>query len=163
VRISLWRVSIQILWRVEGLSLSEPKSLFNGRNVVMYFDARKALNQPPSTKLQTAPAKNERAGGTIDIPSAAPMGPAPQIRDWKAANMLDSANNKLQELMQLLYLLSRDPDVPKDARYHVTVAQGEIALLAQVMRNSTPPEGGEPPAGREASSADDQAHRTAHP
>ncbi len=50
--------------------------------------------------------------------------------------MLDSANNKLQELMQLLYLLSRDPAVPNEARYHVTVAQGEIALLANVMRNT---------------------------
>lgn len=49
--------------------------------------------------------------------------------------MLDSANNKMQELMQLLYLLSRDPAVPNDARYHVTVAQGEIALLARVIRN----------------------------
>ena len=55
----------------------------------------------------------------------------------KTANMLDSANNKLQELMQILYLLSRDPAVPKDARYHVTVAQGEIALLARVIRNNT--------------------------
>jgi hypothetical protein len=50
--------------------------------------------------------------------------------------MLDSANNRLQELMQLLYLLSRDPGVPNDARYHVTVAQSEIALLAREMRNT---------------------------
>ena len=117
----------------------------------MYFDERKAWNQPPSTKLQThritsAQTKDERAGDIVENPYTAPMGPAPQIRDWKAANMLDSANNKLQELMQLLYLLSRDPEVPKDARYHVTVAQGEIALLAQVMRNSISAEvGGSPP------------------
>lgn len=52
------------------------------------------------------------------------------------AEMLDSANNRLQELMQLLYLLSRDPGVPQDARYHVTVAQSEIALLAREMRNT---------------------------
>ena len=38
--------------------------------------------------------------------------------------------------MQLLYLLSRDPAVPNDARYHVTVAQSEIALLVRIMRNA---------------------------
>jgi len=60
-----------------------------------------------------------------------------ECRDSQAAKMLDSANNKMQELMQLLYLLSRDPAVPSDARYHVTVAQGEIALLARVIRNKS--------------------------
>lgn len=60
-----------------------------------------------------------------------------ESHDLQAAKMLDSANNKMQELMQLLYLLSRDPAVPNDARYHVTVAQGEIALLARVIRNKT--------------------------
>jgi len=50
--------------------------------------------------------------------------------------MLDAANNKLQELMQLLYLLSRDPAVPTDARYHVTLAQSEIALLTRQMQNA---------------------------
>jgi len=38
--------------------------------------------------------------------------------------------------MQLLYLLSRDPRVPQDARYHVTVAQSEIALLSKVIQNN---------------------------
>lgn len=70
--------------------------------------------------------------------------------------MLDSANNKLQELMQLLYLLSRDPGVPKDVRYHVTVAQGEIALLAHVMRNSAQPESSEVPTAA-------QSRPSAHP
>ena len=41
------------------------------------------------------------------------------------------------ELMQLLYLLSRDPAIPKDARYHVTLAQSEIALLTRQMQNAT--------------------------
>ncbi|MGA2372804.1 MAG: hypothetical protein ACLP3R_08910 [Candidatus Korobacteraceae bacterium] len=50
--------------------------------------------------------------------------------------MLDTTNNKLQELMQLLYLLSRDPAVPSDARYHLTVAQSEIALLARLIQNT---------------------------
>jgi len=56
--------------------------------------------------------------------------------------VLDTTYNRLQELLQLLYLLSRDPGVPKDARYHVTVAQSEIALLSRQMQNST--SGGEP-------------------
>jgi hypothetical protein len=55
--------------------------------------------------------------------------------------MIDTTNNKLQELMQLLYLLSRDPSVPSDARYHVTVAQGEIALLTRVMQNALKDDG----------------------
>ena len=50
--------------------------------------------------------------------------------------MLDATYNRLQELMQLLYLLGRDPAVPTDARYHVTVAQSEIALLSRAMQNS---------------------------
>ncbi len=48
----------------------------------------------------------------------------------------DTTYNRLQALMQLLYLLSRDPAVPNDARFHVTVAQSEIALLSRVMQNS---------------------------
>lgn len=56
--------------------------------------------------------------------------------DWDTETVLDTAYNRLQELMQLLYLLSRDPAVPTDARYHVTVAQSEIALLSRVMQNS---------------------------
>jgi hypothetical protein len=50
--------------------------------------------------------------------------------------MLNRANNKLQELMQLMYLLSRDPAIPQDARHHVTVAQSEIALLSHMLHNS---------------------------
>jgi len=56
---------------------------------------------------------------------------------WNTEAVLDTAYNRLQELMQLLYLLSRDPSVPNDARYHVTVAQSEIALLSRVMHNSS--------------------------
>ena len=37
--------------------------------------------------------------------------------------------------MQLFYLLSRDPAIPQDARYHVTLAQSEITLLTRVMQN----------------------------
>ena len=53
-----------------------------------------------------------------------------------ANDVLNTANNRLQELMQLLYLLSRDPAVPNDARFHVTMAQSEIALLVRIMRNA---------------------------
>ena len=56
--------------------------------------------------------------------------------DWNTEAVLDTTYNRLQELMQLLYLLSRDPSVPSDARYHVTVAQSEIALLSREMQNS---------------------------
>ncbi len=56
--------------------------------------------------------------------------------------MLDATKNKLQELMQLLYLLSRDPAVPTDARYHVTLAQSEIALLTRQMQNAAEDQAG---------------------
>ena len=56
--------------------------------------------------------------------------------------MLDTTYNRLQELMQLLYLLSRDAAVPNHARYHVTIAQSEIALLTREMQNSASAEAG---------------------
>jgi len=60
--------------------------------------------------------------------------------------------------MQLLYLLSRDPAVPNDARYHVTVAQSEIALLARLIQNSMDDE-----AGKSKPSAAVDVFRTANP
>ena len=128
----------------------------------MYLDERRASKQQPSTKTQnpgsitSAQRQNEHAGRPVENDCSRPEGSSPLASDWKAAKMLDSANNKLQELMQLLYLLSRDPGVPNDARYHLTVAQGEIALLARVMRNSAQPESSEVP-------AIDQARPSAHP
>ena len=56
--------------------------------------------------------------------------------------MLNAASDTLQQLMQLLYLLGRDPAVPKDARHHVTAAQAEIALLSRFMKNSVEERGG---------------------
>jgi hypothetical protein len=110
----------------------------------MFFDEGRDLNQPqyreseackrinltghPPQEVISHSAENHRARFSSLPPSA----PAPA----KSAGMVDAANNKLQELMQLLYLLSRDPAVPKDARYHVTMAQSEIALLARLMRNN---------------------------
>jgi hypothetical protein len=128
----------------------------------MYLDERRASKQQPSTKTQnpgsitSAQRQNEHAGRPVENDCSRPEGSSPPSGDWKAARMLDSANNKLQELMQLLYLLSRDPGVPKDARYHVTVAQGEIALLAHVMRNSAQPESSEVPTAA-------QSRPSAHP
>ena len=114
----------------------------------MYFDERRALKQEPSTQTQNrdrliSVSPNPRHGRRIEDHGSRPGGQLTKNNEWQAAKMLDSANNKLQELMQLLYLLSRDPGVPNDARYHVTMAQSEIALLAHVMRNDTLPEGGE--------------------
>jgi hypothetical protein len=79
---------------------------------------------------------------------ASPAPPGSELGD-----SLDSANNKLQKLMQLLYLLSRDPAVPNDARYHVTMAQSEIALLARLIQNNAEAERSEGQAGLESNAA----------
>ena len=52
--------------------------------------------------------------------------------------MLNRANNKLQELVQLLYLLGRDPAIPRGIRHHVTVAQSEILLLSNLLHSGEP-------------------------
>lgn len=54
---------------------------------------------------------------------------------WSTACMLNRANNRLQELMQLLYLLGRDPAIPQAVRHHVTVAQSEIILLSHLLQS----------------------------
>jgi len=123
----------------------------------MYFDEGRVSNQPhykdPETRNQVDPTPQSAK----QSPSCAIEGQCHGVKDWKTAKMLDSANNKLQELMQLLYLLSRDPAVPNDARYHVTVAQGEIALLAHVMRNTAEE------AGEAVSTVENEHYRAAHP
>ena len=87
----------------------------------MYFDEGKRLNTPQCRSTE----RNSR------------VTPATQLTpEWKTEIVLDAANNKLQELMQLFYLLGRDPAIPKEARFHVTVAQSEIALLSRQMQNS---------------------------
>jgi uncharacterized protein (UPF0147 family) len=122
----------------------------------MLFDEGRILKQPhykdPKTRNQLDPT----AQPARQSPSRAMDSQYHALKNWETASMLDSANNKLQELMQLLYLLSRDPAVPNDARYHVTVAQGEIALLANVMRNTTEEVG-------DAISALENGTRAAHP
>ena len=117
------------------------------------------MNQPQFRKMESSsltnprePGSRESGGRSRSTQISRSIHPASPF-EWQTALMLDSANNKLQELMQLLYLLSRDPSVPNDSRYHVTVAQSEIALLTREMRNATAeddqPEAatGKPPSG----------------
>ncbi len=110
----------------------------------MYFSERSDLKQPqynePETynPIRSNPSQSlEYAGrGATDKgarPDRAPLG---ATTEFGAKDVLNTANNRLQELMQLLYLLSRDPAVPNDARFHVTLAQSEIALLVRIMRNA---------------------------
>jgi len=108
----------------------------------MHFDEGRLLKQPQYREPESRKPVNAAAQQPNRCRSAENSRPPLNLHaqvapeDWKAATVLDSANNKLQELMQLLYLLSRDPSIPNDARYHVTVAQSEIALLARQMQNT---------------------------
>ena len=110
-------------------------------NVTMYFSERSDLQQPQCqeskdhhTLSSNAPQSLEFAGRSTTNNCRRPsLRPAAELG---AKDVLNTANNRLQELMQLLYLLSRDPGVPSDARYHVTMAQSEIALLVRIMRNA---------------------------
>ena len=99
----------------------------------MSVDEKQSLNQLPGDKPN---ADNQSDAG----PPPSNIGTAlPKATELKMAKMLDHANNRLQELMQIFYLLSRDMAVPKDARAHVTVAQGEIERLVRAMRDSAEP------------------------
>ena len=105
----------------------------------MYFSERSDL-QPPNypeskdhnTLSSNAPQSLGFTGRSMTNNCRRPS----QRAELGAKDVLNTANNRLQELMQLLYLLSRDPGVPNDARYHVTLAQSEIALLVRIMRNA---------------------------
>jgi hypothetical protein len=116
--------------------------LFNGRNEQMYFEEGRLLNQPQYKKPEACTRINSTGQqpresacrGTED--NRARRNRLSSSEPAEAAGMLDAASNKLQELMQLLYLLSRNPAVPTDARYHVTLAQSEIALLTRQMQNA---------------------------
>lgn len=109
----------------------------------MYFDEGRPLNRPHGSEIETSSrigsARQQPDHSThYDAQEERPVfakAPLQSTSDWRAGGALDAANNKLQELMQLFYLLSRDPAIPKDARYHVTVAQSEIALLTRLMQN----------------------------
>jgi hypothetical protein len=129
----------------------------------MYFDEGRILKhvQQRGTSKTRNPIKSttREADPPSSTKSEVGVSPTQECSSYeiKTANMLDSANNKLQELMQILYLLSRDPAVPNDARYHVTVAQGEIALLARVIRNKTEQ------CGEQLAGTGNLALRPAHP
>ncbi len=124
----------------------------------MHFEEGRLLNQPQCKKLEACTRINStgqqpRASacrGTED--NRARFNRVASSESGEAAGMLDATNNKLQELMQLLYLLSRDPAVPTDARYHVTLAQSEIALLTRQMQNAAEDQAGKanPPAAGNA-------------
>jgi len=108
----------------------------------MHFEEGRLLKQPQYKKTETctrinSPGQQPRESacrGTESNRARRNKLSASELEE--AAGVLDAANNKLQELMQLLYLLSRDPAVPTDARYHVTLAQSEIALLTRQMQNA---------------------------
>lgn len=108
----------------------------------MYFEEGRLLNQAQYKKPDACtrinstgqPPRESACRGTEN--NRARLNKLSSSDPEAAAGMLDATNNKLQELMQLLYLLSRDPAVPTDARYHVTVAQSEIALLTRQMQNA---------------------------
>jgi hypothetical protein len=151
-----------MLFASKVVSLSELKGLSYGRNVVMYFDERRISSSFEPGKKQGRDRVNPAIQQSNQSPERLTRTDYPASnavpQDVQAAHTLDKTNNKLQELMQLLYLLSRDPGVPKDARYHVTVAQGEIALLAHVLRNTASSETGETSAP-----VPDQGSCPAHP
>jgi hypothetical protein len=108
----------------------------------MYFDEGRPLNHlrgnESETSSRTGSARQQPDHSTYDkVKEGRPLFAKVPLQPpaLKTGGALDAANNKLQELMQLFYLLSRDPAIPQDARYHVTVAQSEIALLTRLMQN----------------------------
>jgi len=115
-----------------------------------FFEGR-PLSQQPHNESRNNNGANPQGQGSQSLAEGRTKIASPFRKDgpqqgsqWQTTNVLETANNKLQELMQLLYLLSRDPAVPQDARYHVTVAQSEIALLTRRLQNSN--QMNEPPA-----------------
>jgi hypothetical protein len=107
---------------------------------VMSANEKPRTSQRQSDALAAAAIKPD-AGQQISLKIDAAL---PKATESKMAKMLDHANNRLQELVQILYLLSRDPAVPQDARCHVTVAQGEIERLVSAMRDSAEPKAESP-------------------
>lgn len=111
---------------------------------MMYFSERSDSQQPLYKEPKTQNPISSNPSQTLEIAArngkndCGPRDRASQRAavTFGAKDVMDTANNRLQELMQLLYLLSRDPAVPNDARYHVTLAQSEIALLVRIMRNA---------------------------
>jgi len=111
----------------------------------MYFEEGDSLRQPQVSRSVSSSQTNLREETSLQNANHRDQHPSSRTHrplsraDWDAQT--DTTYNRLQALMQLLYLLSRDPAVPNDARFHVTVAQSEIALLSRVMQNSASPSG----------------------
>lgn len=111
---------------------------------MMYFSERSHLQQPHYKETENHDSISSHASPALEFAGCnvagnrAPVDRVPlrSTAELGVKDVLNTANNRLQELMQLLYLLSRDPAVPSDARYHVTLAQSEIALLVRIMRNA---------------------------
>ncbi len=106
----------------------------------MHFDEVRPLNYPNETPSQGSSLASQQPHESTgdDTKNERPrfaIVPRQTVPVLKAAGALETANDRLQELMQLFYLLSRDPAIPQDARYHVTLAQSEITLLTRVMQN----------------------------
>jgi len=120
----------------------------------MYFEEGRLLSQAQYKKPEACTRINSTGQQPRESPcrgtenTRARLNRHSSSEPGEAAGMLDATNNKLQELMQLLYLLSRDPAVPTDARYHVTLAQSEIALLTREIQNAADDQAGKvnPPA-----------------
>ena len=106
----------------------------------MHFEEGDSLSQPQVSRSVSSSQTNLREEPSPQNATHRDQQQSSRTRrpvsrtEWDAET--DTTYNRLQALMQLLYLLSRDPAVPNDARYHVTVAQSEIALLTRVMQNS---------------------------
>ncbi len=124
----------------------------------MHFDEGRSLNHPYYSESESRSRfehqqqrREDSSGGNGKAQHPGPGTVRLETADdWQTEGVLDAANNKLQELMQLLYLLGRDPRVPQDARYHVTLAQSEIALLTRLMQNSAEAYGARAERGGEA-------------
>jgi hypothetical protein len=114
----------------------------------MYFDEGRPLNQPRKLQSELSNFTRQKSHDALgnDTRNDNPVlteTPHRSAAALKATLALEAASDRLQELMQLFYLLSRDPAIPQDARYHVTLAQSEIALLTRVMQNIANDRGGE--------------------
>ena len=112
----------------------------------MYFYEGRALNQPHDFQSDPPDFTRQKPHDSLgdNTRNENPVFPdSSSAGALRAARGLEAASDRLQELMQLFYLLSRDPAIPQDARYHVTLAQSEIALLTRVMQNMANDRGGE--------------------
>jgi hypothetical protein len=110
----------------------------------MHFDEGRRLNQSHCRISEIDNRTNPTHERDCELSPRGASGlaaakPSSARSSWRTQGILDATNNTLQELMQLFYLLSRDPAIPSEARFHVTVAQSEIALLTRQLQNVVGP------------------------